>query len=144
MPPTAGHSSPEKDHAHKILVVDDNETARESLLILLRGEGFEADGVENGKDALRVLRDGYEACLVLLDLVMPVMNGWAFRAEQRRDPRLAHIPVIVFNATANPAQEGDRLGAVAGLQKPIEVAPLLDLVAEHCPRTGTRRSYWRT
>jgi CheY-like chemotaxis protein len=142
-PAATGPPVSEKEHTHKVLVVEDEDTARDSLLMLLRAEGFEADGVGNGKEALRVLRQGYEACLILLDLAMPVMNGWAFRVEQRRDAQLADIPVAVLTATADAAQEGERLGAVAGLQKPLDATALLDLVADHCPRTGTRRSYWR-
>lgn len=145
MPTTAGHSRPEKDHhAHKILVIEDNKATRDSLLALLRGEGFEADAVEDGAEALRLLRDGYEACLILLDLLMPGMDGWAFREEQRSDPQLAGIPLALLTATADAAREGGKLGAVAALQKPLAVASLLDVVAAHCPRTGTRRSYWRT
>jgi CheY-like chemotaxis protein len=139
-----GRSFPETDHAHKILIVEDNAATRRSLRMLLCAEGFEADGVENGQEALHLLRDGYEACLILLDLVMPVMDGWTFRVEQRRDPKLARIPVAVLTANADAAQEGGRLGAVAAFQKPLDVASLLDVVAAHCPRSGTRRSYWRT
>ena len=134
---TDGHPLSQNGHAHKILVVDDNESTRDSLLTLLRGKGFEAQGVGNGKAALGVLREGYEACLILLDLVMPVMNGWAFRMEQRRAPDLADIPVIVLTATADPLHEGAQLGAVASFKKPLDAALLLGLVAEHCPRKVT-------
>jgi CheY-like chemotaxis protein len=89
-------------HAHNILVVEDTADTRESLLLLLRAEGFAADGAANGLEALRQLRRGYEACLILLDLWMPVMDGWTFRFEQRRDPTLADIPVVVLTATVNP------------------------------------------
>jgi CheY-like chemotaxis protein len=120
------------DHAHRILVVEDNGNARESLVLLLQAEGFEADGAENGREALRVLREGYDACLILLDLMMPIMDGWTFRVEQRQDPRLADIPVAVLTATVNPGQEAQRLGAVAALQKPLDIGRLLELVARYC------------
>src|SRR5262245_30059499 len=97
-----------KDHAHRVLVVEDNGGARDSLVMLLQAEGFEAEGVENGREALHVLRGGYDACLILLDLMMPIMDGWAFRVEQRHDPELADIPVAVLTATVNPAQEAQR------------------------------------
>jgi CheY-like chemotaxis protein len=141
---TAGHSVSEKDHhAHKILVIEDNEVTKDSVLLLLRSEGFEADGVENGQEALRVLREGYEACLILLDLLMPEMNGWAFREAQRRDPQLAGIPVALLTGTPGAAREAGKLGAVAAFQKPLAVMALLDVVTAHCTRTGTRRSAWR-
>jgi CheY-like chemotaxis protein len=123
-------------HAHKIPVVEDTTDTRESLLLLLRAEGFEADGAANGLEALRQLRRGYEACLILLDLWMPVMDGWTFRFEQRRDPTLADIPVVVLTATVNPEDEALRVGAVAGMQKPLDVSALLELVSAHCPRSA--------
>ena len=115
-------------------MVEDNGGTRDSLLMLLQQEGFEAKGVENGRDALRVLRDGYDACLIVLDLMMPVMDGWAFRVEQRDDPHLASIPLVVLTATLDPQREATRLGAVAGLQKPLGIVQLLDLVAKYCPK----------
>ena len=135
MPPRGGHSLAEKNHDHRILVVEDNTSTRESLILLLESEGFVAEGVENGREALRVLREGYGACLILLDLMMPVMDGWAFRVEQRHDPRLEDIPVVVLTATVDPAQEARRLGAVAAFQKPIDIGPLLNVVAEFCPKS---------
>ena len=123
-------------HAHKILVVEDTTDTRDSLVLLLRAEGFEADGAANGLEALRQLRRGYEACLILLDLWMPVMDGWTFRFEQRRDPTLADIPVVVLTATVNPEDEALRVGAVAGMQKPLDVSALLELVSAHCPRSA--------
>jgi CheY-like chemotaxis protein len=124
-----------KDHAHRILVVEDNGNARDSLVMLLEAEGFEVEGVENGREALRVLRGGYDACLILLDLMMPIMDGWTFRVEQRHDPRLAEIPVAVLTATVNPSQEAQKLGAVAAFQKPLDIPRLLELVARYCSKT---------
>jgi CheY-like chemotaxis protein len=133
MPLTHGHSLA-KDHAHRILVVDDNGNTRDSLILLLQSEEYDAEGVENGREALRVLRDGYDACLILLDLMMPVMDGWAFRVEQRQDPDLRDIPVVVLTAAMNPSQEAARLGAIAGLGKPLNIGRLLELVAQYCPK----------
>jgi len=125
----------ERDHAHRVLVVEDNGNARESLLMLLEAQGFDAEGAENGREALRVLREGYDACLILLDLMMPIMDGWTFRIEQRQDARLADIPVAVLTATVNPGQEAQRLGAVAAFQKPLDLDRLLELVAQYCPKS---------
>jgi len=121
-------------HAERVLVVEDNDNTREALVLLLQAEGFDTDGVANGLDALRALREGHDACLILLDLMMPVMDGWTFRFEQRRDPELADIPVAVLSATIDPAQEASRMAAVAGLQKPVNLDVLLDLVAQYCAR----------
>jgi len=133
MPTAHGHSLA-TDHAHRILVVDDNGSTRDSLILLLQSEDYDAEGVENGREALRVLRDGYEACLILLDLMMPVMDGWAFRVEQRQDPDLRDIPVVVLTAALNPTLEATRVGAIAGLGKPLDIKRLLDLVAQYCSK----------
>jgi CheY-like chemotaxis protein len=131
----ASRALAKRDHAHRILVVEDNGGARDSLVMLLQVEGFEAAGVENGREALRALREGYDACLILLDLMMPIMDGWSFRVEQRHDPRLAEIPVVVLTATVDPAREAQRLGAVAAFQKPLDIPRLLKLVERYCRKT---------
>ena len=133
--PRGGHSLAHKPHTHRVLVVEDNGSTRDSLLMLLHEEGFAADGVENGREALRKLRDGYDACVILLDLMMPVMDGWTFRVEQRQDPLLADIPVVVLTATIDPEREARRLGAVAALQKPLGITRLIDLVSRYCDKT---------
>lgn len=78
---------------HRVLVVDDNPAIRMPLVALLEAQGFSARGVRNGREALRTLREGYQACLILLDLTMPIMDGWKFRAAQQQDDELASIPV---------------------------------------------------
>src|SRR5690349_37218 len=86
---------------HRILVVDDNRTVREALVTLLEARGFAARGVGNGREALEALRAGFGACLILLDLTMPIMDGWKFRELQRQDPRLAGIPVVVLTTLSD-------------------------------------------
>ena len=123
---------------HRILVVDDNRSVREPLVTLLEGRGFSARGVGNGREALQALRDGFDACLILLDLTMPIMDGWTFRTVQRGEPKLAEIPVVVLTALTDPKKAAGELGAVAGFAKPLDLEHLLRLVAEHCPRTIPR------
>ena len=120
--------------AQRILVVDDDRSIRESVVALLQTDGYDARGVENGREALRVLRAGYDASLVLLDMMMPVMDGWDFRLAQRHDPTLAKIPVVVLTAVVDPVLEATKLRAVAGFRKPLDVYALLDVVSEYCPR----------
>ena len=123
-------------HTARILVVEDDEGVRESLMLLLQSEGYDVVGVENGQEALQALRaDDGSIRLILLDLMMPVMNGTAFRDEQRRDPRLTGVPVAILSATVDPTEEIQRLGAVAAFRKPVlDMTRLLGLVAEHCPK----------
>jgi CheY-like chemotaxis protein len=112
-----------------ILIVEDDEASREAVSALLESAGYHTVGAANGEDALDLLRHGLDPCLILLDLMMPVKDGWSFRAEQMQDQRLARVRTIVLSAVADapPLQ-----GVVASLRKPIEIDTLLDLVAKHC------------
>ena len=123
---------------HRVLVVDDNRSIREPLVTLLEGRGFSARGVGNGREALQALRDGFDACLILLDLTMPIMDGWTFRTVQQGEPKLATIPVVVLTALTDPKKTAEELGAVAGFAKPLDLDRLVRLVGEHCPRTVPR------
>jgi len=115
-----------------ILVVEDDVLTRESLMALLQWDGYETVGAGDGAAALHLLRDGgVSPCLILLDLMMPVMDGWQFRAEQRADPALSNIPVIVFSARLGVANAITSLEVVAALTKPVDSDRLLDLVERH-------------
>jgi len=115
-----------------ILIVEDDEDVREALAAFLEGEGYRVVEAEDGRQALVCLRSSSEFCLILLDLFMPVMNGWAFRAEQLRDPNLSTIPVIVISADAGTTQKATALGAVDSMMKPIEFDRLLQAVTSYC------------
>jgi CheY-like chemotaxis protein len=116
-----------------VLVVDDNEDIRESLMGFLEDRGFVATGATNGRDALLKLR-GTRAlpCLIILDLMMPVMDGRAFREAQLRDPGLAGIPVVVVSAYKDVSALAEALGVRDHLPKPLDLDALLDLVRAHC------------
>jgi CheY-like chemotaxis protein len=111
-----------KSVADLVLVVEDEAAARAGMEQLLRGAGYDAVGASNGQAALDLLRSGIRPRAILLDLMMPVMDGWAFRREQLRDPHLAHIPVIVLSALHHGWVEG----IPPTLPKPIDVRQLLD------------------
>jgi two-component system response regulator MprA len=82
----------------------------------------------NGAEALRLLRSGARPRLVVLDLMMPVMNGWEFRAEQMGDPSLAQIPVVIMTGFGGAAEKATKLGAAGSLRKPIDVDTLFAMV----------------
>ena len=82
----------------RALVVEDDDDIRDVVTMLLTVLGFDVRDAGNGQDALEVLRAGWIPTLIVLDLMMPVMNGWAFRAEQRKIPGAANVPVIVLSA----------------------------------------------
>ena len=108
--------------ADAILVVEDDAALREMMAQQLHLAGFAPATAPNGYEALALLRMGFPAKLILLDLRMPIMDGWAFRAEQRRDPDLADIPVIVMSAR----------DAAAVFHKPFSGQEMIDVVRALC------------
>jgi CheY-like chemotaxis protein len=104
-----------------VLIVEDERAARTGMEKILLLAGYAPVSAANGQEALELLRSGVPASVILLDLIMPVMDGWAFRREQLRDPRLAHIPVIVLSALHHGWVEG----VPPTLPKPINVKQLL-------------------
>jgi len=95
----------------------------------LKIEGFAPVSATNGQEALKYLRGGGEAAVILLDLRMPVMDGWAFRAAQRSDPAIADIPVIVLSGVESPTLQ-QQLAAAATFQKPASFADVMKKVRE--------------
>lgn len=117
-----------------ILVVEDDMAVRTGLVNLLEDEGYLAQGVANGNQALDLIRAQPAAfSLILLDLMMPEMNGWQFRLEQWRDSSIDHIPVIVLSANINVKARGlpINITPAAYLQKPVEAEALLALVGRY-------------
>jgi CheY-like chemotaxis protein len=114
-----------------ILLVEDDTDIREEMAALLQSEGYRVAQARNGRDALDQLKQ-IEPCIILLDLMMPVMNGWDFRAEQLADPALKGIPTVIVSGAAQAAQEARSLQATAFLQKPFDFEPLLDVISQYC------------
>jgi CheY-like chemotaxis protein len=115
-----------------VLVVDDDADIRVALCELLEHEGYRTATAVNGEQALRFLTSGERPCLVLLDLMMPVMDGWQFLEEQRKDPALASIPIVVVTAAGN--RIGDRLDGITVLEKPFKLGDVLIAVERNCER----------
>jgi CheY-like chemotaxis protein len=115
-----------------VLIVDDDEHLRESLAELLTGEGYAAAAAADGRTALAYLQQHAPPCLIILDLLMPVMDGWEFRERQRRVSDLAEIPVLVTTALSEEYRRENRLQAQAYLTKPLDVPHLLRVVADCC------------
>jgi CheY-like chemotaxis protein len=117
---------------HLILVVDDDRDIRDSLIETLEDHGYRAAGASNGVEALSVLRSSAERpCLILLDLMMPVMDGQEFREEQLKNPVWAEIPVVVISAYADVDVQARSLAAEF-MRKPLAIRPLIDVVRRHC------------
>jgi CheY-like chemotaxis protein len=119
--------------SHAVLVVEDDVDIRQALVEILEDHGFQAVGESNGADALEYLRRAPDLpCLILLDLMMPVMDGATFREAQRNDPRLASIPVVVLSAHRDLAAHVHGLDVVSVLRKPPNVRELVTVLHTHC------------
>jgi CheY-like chemotaxis protein len=107
-----------------ILVVEDNADVRSAMTRLLQAAGYRVTSAADGREALQCLRREPPA-VILLDLAMPVMTGWQFRAEQQHDPALATIPVVVVSAEEGLSRIAGALGAAGHVPKPVDVDALL-------------------
>jgi CheY-like chemotaxis protein len=115
-----------------LLIVEDDFDIRDTLAQILEEEGYHVAGASNGQEALDMLGNAPPPRLILLDLMMPVMNGWQFRTEQLKDPKIASIPVVIISADAAVHEKVGSLGAVAVMKKPIQLERLLELVGQYC------------
>jgi CheY-like chemotaxis protein len=116
--------------ASNVLVVDDDPNLVRLMSKFLKLEGFAPVPAANGEEALAYLRGGGDASVILLDLRMPVMDGWAFRRELRGDPGLAGIPVVVISGVASDASK--ELDAAASFSKPVSFLEVLGVVRRLC------------
>ena len=111
-----------------VLVVEDDVGIREAIGSILEDEGYEVALAENGEHALELLSDLERPCLLLVDLIMPKMNGWELMKALSKNDRLATIPVVVMSAASRPAcGEAQRV-----MKKPIDLDIMLRIVREHC------------
>jgi CheY-like chemotaxis protein len=115
----------------RVLIIDDDAAVRETLAEGLRLAGFDVAEAGSGAEGLRLLRADTQIGLVLLDLMMPEMDGWRFRYEQRMEPRLAAIPTIVTTGAALADVVDGELKAQDYLLKPIGIQHLVSVVAHY-------------
>jgi CheY-like chemotaxis protein len=119
--------------SNPILIVEDEHDLRETMKDLLELEGYQTVTAGNGQEGLAQLQEMAGCSLILLDLMMPVMNGWEFLNALRHQERhcFGDIPVVVVSAAANAIQEESRIGCTV-MKKPVDFARLLALVERHC------------
>jgi len=115
-----------------VLIVEDHPELRRSLTDLLQEAGYAVTSAADGQEALAALRTAPPPDLILLDLMMPVMDGWEFRRRQRQDGALAAIPVVVLSGGETPPHSSGFVDAASYLLKPIDFDVLLATVARHC------------
>jgi CheY-like chemotaxis protein len=126
--PTQARTSGAERSSKKVLVVNDNAEVNDAVRVLLEMHGYEVDG----HDALDCLAAGFRPHLIILDLMMPLMDGVAFRREQKRRPDVAGIPVVVMSALTN-LDDATRteLDAVAFIQLPRDIDRFVEIVDVH-------------
>jgi CheY-like chemotaxis protein len=113
-----------------VLVVDDDADIRDSLREVLEDEGYEVACVGNGQEALDHLKAASpRPCVILLDLMMPVMDGWQFRKEQKQHPEIADIPLVVITATGKRPVLVD---AAELVMKPLDLNRLFEAIERYC------------
>ena len=114
--------------AQPVLLVDDDSAVRRTLARFLGRDGLTVVEADNGQQALTYLQSGGSASVIVLDLRMPVMDGFKFREEQRRNSLLADIPVIVLSGA--DSERFDELGAAATFEKPASFSDVAKCVRE--------------
>ncbi len=113
-----------------ILIVEDDADTRDMIGRFLELEGYAVETAANGRQALDRLDAGARACVILLDLMMPVMDGWEFRRIQVSHSTLSKIPVIVFSAAGRDRMS--QIDANEYLSKPVDLDELLDRISRYC------------
>jgi CheY-like chemotaxis protein len=120
--------------AASILLVEDDGDLRDALVGALADEHFQVVGVANGHEALETLKGGARPTLILLDLLMPVMNGWVFCERIRQDPELAKIPIVAMSGAASrDPQSPYFIDVEAFVSKPVHMDALLDTLRSILP-----------
>lgn len=135
-PRQLGRPSCTQPSVPRVLVVEDDAPTRELLEFALSTFGITVTTACDGKEGLERLRQE-PPCVVLLDLMMPVMDGSSFRRAQLEDPRLAKVPVVLVTAIHNPAARAQQLCVNGWIQKPFEVEQVVEAVLSYCGMQGT-------
>jgi CheY-like chemotaxis protein len=118
-----------EDATRHILVIEDERDIRESLKEALEYAGFRVETVANGSEGLAVLHTKRHPCLILLDLMMPVMNGWSFSKAVAESPDLATIPLVVLSAFPADGVRGNGF-----IPKPLDLDVVIEVAERYCER----------
>jgi CheY-like chemotaxis protein len=117
----------------KVLIVDDDLDIRVSLAELLEVQGYAVSVANSGQSALEHLRSTEAPPqVILLDLMMPIMDGWQFRAEQQKNADWAKIPILLISASGKALERAETIGAVGCFRKPFDLGELLLVMSRLC------------
>lgn len=111
-----------------ILLVDDDREIRLAVTDILESEGYKVECAAGGEEALARIDRGTQPALILLDMMMPEMDGWTFVQELRKRGETRQVPVVVFTAAQGPGEIAAEIGAAGCLPKPLRLADLLNEV----------------
>jgi CheY-like chemotaxis protein len=115
-----------------VMVVEDDKDSREMLCDYLERNGYRVAPAANGQEALGLLDEVAGLCVILLDLMMPIMNGWQFRDRQRNHSRCGEVPVVVLSAYPPAVKESTAVGFDRVLTKPVDLREVLKIVSAYC------------
>jgi CheY-like chemotaxis protein len=114
-----------------ILIVEDDDAIRDALKEVLLDVGYAVECASNGKQALEILQEApWVPSVILLDIMMPIMDGYGFRERQLSDPRFANIPTVVLSADSHLDEKSRRLMTKYFIKKPIDLEKLLSMIEE--------------
>jgi len=118
-----------------VLIVEDDKYIRQSLNTLLSSEGYNVELASNGQEALTLLEHATKLpSLIILDLMMPVMDGFQFKEQVSQVPKLAEIPVVIMTADGHTEEKRVKAGANEALKKPTDIDVILDTVGKYCTK----------
>jgi signal transduction histidine kinase len=130
--------TPRAAEALDVLIVEDDADVREALTMMIESAGHAVAAFGDGHDALERLRAGARPHLILLDLMMPRMDGWQFHAELQRDPGLAAIPVVILTGDGDAPRKAAAMHVAGAMRKPVELDRLVQVVESYCGRPAGR------
>lgn len=120
-------------HTDPVLLIDADNDIRDGLKVILESEGWAVETSCDPREAFNRLVGGFTPCIILLDLMSPLMNGLEFYGELKRHPTLQRIPVIAYSGLRDVREKARQLSAGATSKLPAEIDRLLAAVRQHCP-----------
>jgi CheY-like chemotaxis protein len=121
-----------KKQCPKIIIIEDDKDIRESMELLLDSEGYGVESFADGRAALARLHKSPEPCLVFLDMLMPIMNGWEFMEEFKKHPATI-VPIPVYLCSASATKEDSKIMGCRGfIKKPFDLTLLIHIVEKYC------------